>query len=287
MLLNGSDLLKVANENNFAIPAFNTADYSMFNGIIEICEKKNAPVIIAIHPNEIGVLRWPVIYAIRERLHRSSVPAIIHWDHGASYEQIIEPINGGFTSVMIDKSTSPWDENVAETKRVVDTAHLVGISVEGELGTIGKTDDYAEAGTDDIIYTEPDEAARFIQQTGVDSLAIAIGTRHGIYPSDLQPELKLGLLKEIKAAAPIPLVLHGGSNNPDDEIAEAARTGVNKINISSDMKIAYYDRLREVLQDRNLREPDAIQPAAVEALQKVCAQKLDLLGATDKAYLYR
>jgi len=286
VLTNGSELLSIAHANNFAIPAFNVADYSMFNAIIEVCERKNSPVIIAIHPNEIAILRWDVVRAVRERLHRASVPAIIHWDHGASYEQIIEPIHGGFTSVMIDRSTSPFEENVAETKRVADTAHLVGVSVEGELGTIGKTDGYAEAGTSDIIYTEPDDAARFVELTGVDSLAVAIGTRHGIYPSSLKPELKLDLLKEIKKAAPIPLVLHGGSNNPDEEIAEAARTGVNKINISSDIKIAYFDKMREVLADGNLREPDAIHPPCMEALQRVAAHKIDLFGATDKAKLY-
>ncbi|MET0589964.1 MAG: ketose-bisphosphate aldolase [Naasia sp.] len=286
MLINGKALLDVANANDFAVPAFNIADYQMFNGIIEISEKKNAPVIIAIHPNEIGLLGYPVLQAIRARAHASSVPVAIHLDHGATYEQAIGAIHGGYTSVMLDASMMPFDENVAVTKRVAETAHIVNLSVEGELGTIGKTDGYAEAGTADIIYTVPEDAVRFVQETGVDSLAIAIGTRHGIYPDDLKPELKLDLLKEIKAAVPIPLVLHGGSNNPDDEIAEAARTGVNKINISSDIKVAYFTKMREVLQDVKLREPDTIYPPCVEALQVVAGQKIDLFGTTGKADLY-
>lgn len=282
MLISGHDLLDVAHKNNFAIPAFNVADYHMFNGLIEISEEKNSPVIIAIHPNEINLLGFDVLRAIRERLHRSPVPATIHWDHGATAEQMIAAVQGGFTSVMLDASAEPFAENVAQTKRAVDIAHVVGVSVEGELGTIGKMES-ADGG---IIYTDPADAVEFVKQTGVDSLAVAIGTRHGIYPADIKPELKLDLLREIKAAVGIPLVLHGGSNNPDDEIGEAARSGVNKINISSDVKVAFFEKLREVLEDRGLREPDAIMPPALEAMKAVAAQKIDLFGAAGKASLY-
>ncbi|WP_105565681.1 ketose-bisphosphate aldolase [Microbacterium halophytorum] len=282
MLISGHDLLDVAHKNDFAIPAFNVADYHMFNGLIEISEKKNSPVIIAIHPNEVNLLGFDVLRAIRERLHRSPVPATIHWDHGATSEQMIAAVQGGFTSVMLDASAEPFDENIAKTKAAVDIAHPVGVSVEGELGTIGKMET-ADGG---IIYTDPADAKTFIERTGVDSLAVAIGTRHGIYPADIKPELKLDLLREIKETVGIPLVLHGGSNNPDDEIGEAARSGVNKINISSDVKVAFFTKMREVLQDQSAREPDGIMPPAVEAMQAVAAQKIDLFGATGKASLY-
>ena len=142
----------------------------------------------------------------------------VHLDHGATVGQVLTAIQAGFTSVMIDGSLLTFEDNIAITAKVVAAAHAVGLSVEGELGTIGKTDDEAEAGTDTIIYTKPEEAATFIERTGVDSLAIAIGTCHGIYPSWMKPELKLDLLEQIKAAVSIPLVLHGGSNNPDGEI---------------------------------------------------------------------
>ena len=215
------------------------------------------------------------------------MPIAIHWDHGGSYEQILDAIQFGFTSVMIDGSLQPFDENIAITKQVTDTAHAVGLSVEGELGTIGGNDSYAEAGAAEIIYTDPDDAVTFVRQTGADSLAIAIGTFHGFYPAHLKPELKLDLLKEIKSRLPIPLVLHGGSGNPDDEIAEAARTGINKINISTDIKVAYHDKMREVLgSDSRVREPNAIQPACLDAMKAVAAQKIDLFGATGKASLY-
>ena len=283
--MNGKDLLAVANEHNFAIPAFNVSDYAMMKGLFEICEEKNAPMIVAIHPDEVSHLGVEVILAIRERAHKSSVPVAIHWDHGGSYEQMLTAIQAGFTSVMIDKSMESFAENVAVTKRVVDTAHDVGLSVEGELGTIGKLDEEAEEGGE-IIYTVPSEAVEFVKQTGVDSLAIAIGTSHGLYPNDLDPKLRIDLLQEIKALLPIPLVLHGGSNNPDSEIAEAVKYGINKINISSDIKAAYHDAMRKELQNKELREPNTIQPPAVAAMKKVAAQKIDLFNAAGKAALY-
>jgi fructose-bisphosphate aldolase class II len=286
MLMTGHDLLAVANANNFAIPAFNVSDYTMMNGLFEISEEKDAPFIVAIHPDEVRHLGVDAITAIRARAHRSSVPVAIHWDHGGTYEQILLAIQSGFTSVMIDGSMLPFRENVAITRRVVDAAHAVGISVEGELGTIGKTDNEAEDGANRIIYTEPDDAVRFVEQTGVDSLAIAIGTSHGIYPKGMDPKLRLDLLREIKGVVSLPLVLHGGSSNPDFEIGESVKLGINKINISSDIKAAYHDRMREVLQDPSLREPNTIQPPAVEAMKVVAAHKIDLFDAVGKAELY-
>ncbi|MEV4641288.1 ketose-bisphosphate aldolase [Actinoplanes sp. NPDC049548] len=287
MLTTGKAILDVANEHSFAVPAFNISDWAMFKGIVEISEETNAPLMVAIHPDEVRHIGPEMITGIIERSHRSSVPIAIHWDHGAGYDQVLQGIRYGFTSVMIDASMQPFEENVAISRRVSDSAHVVGVSVEGELGTIGANDSYAEAGAAEIIYTDPDDAVTFVEQTGVDSLAIAIGTFHGFYPAHLKPELKLDLLKEIKSRVQIPLVLHGGSNNPDDEIAEASRTGINKINISTDIKVAYHNKMREVLgSDPKVREPNAIQPACIEAMQVVAAQKIELFGAAGKASLY-
>jgi fructose-bisphosphate aldolase class II len=259
----------------------------MFRGIVEISEEKDAPLIVGIHPDEVRHIGREMITGIIERSHNSSVPIAIHWDHGGTYEQILQAVQFGFTSVMIDGSLKPFAENVAISKKVTDSAHALGLSVEAELGTIGANDSYAEAGAATIIYTDPDDAVTFVEQTGVDSLAVAIGTYHGFYPADKKPELKLDLLKEIKSRVQIPLVLHGGSNNPDDEIAEASRTGINKINISTDIKVAYHNKMREVLgNDPKVREPNAIQPACIEAMKVVAAQKIDLFGAAGKGSLY-
>jgi fructose-bisphosphate aldolase class II len=287
MLTTGKAILDVANEHSFAVPAFNISDWAMFKGIVEISEETNAPLIIGIHPDEVRHIGREMITGIIERSHNSSVPIAIHWDHGATYEQILQAIQYGFTSVMIDGSLKPFEENIAISKKVTDSAHVLGVSVEGELGTIGGNDSYAEAGAAEIIYTDPDDAVTFVEQTGVDSLAVAIGTFHGLYPAHLKPELKLDLLKEIKSRVQIPLVLHGGSGNPDDEIREAARIGINKINISTDIKVAYHNKMREVLgNDPKVREPNSIQPACIEAMKLVAAQKIELFGAAGKASLY-
>jgi len=287
VLYTGKSILDVANAHNFAIPAFNISDWAMFNGIIDISEELSAPVIIAIHPDEVSHITTDLIAAMHSRAHRSSVPVAIHWDHGGSYEQIITAIKAGFTSVMIDASLLPFDENVALTRKVVEAAHAVGIQVEGELGTIGANDSYGESGAAEIIYTNPADAVRFVEETGVDSLAIAIGTSHGLYPAEKNPELRHDLLEEIKAAVGIPLVLHGGSSNPDSELSRAVSLGINKINISSDIKVSYHNRMREILgTDERLREPNAIQPGSVAAMKVTAAEKIRLFGADGKAELY-
>ncbi|MBE6482421.1 MAG: ketose-bisphosphate aldolase [Actinomyces ruminicola] len=286
MLVTGSDILNVANAHHFAVPAFNISSYSMLRAVVDVCEDKRSPHIIAIHPDELRHIRPAMLASIIRIAHESSVPTAIHLDHGASYEQVLLAIQAGFTSVMIDKSFAPFEENVAETARVVHAAHAVGLSVEAELGTIGVSDKYGETGTEEILYTDPDDAARFIEATGADSLAIAIGTRHGLYPSAVKPALRLDLLGEIKSRLGIPLVLHGGSNNSDTEIAGAVRGGINKINISSDIKAAYFVKMRQVLQDVHLREPNVIEPPCEEALRECAAQKIDLFESAGKAELF-
>ncbi len=286
MLMNMKELLAVANKNNFAVPAFNISDYNMFNGIMEAVEEKNAPVIIAIHPDELSHISTEVVKGIIERIHNSSVPAVVHLDHGGTFEQVINAIRAGFTSVMIDASSQPYEGNVATCKKVCEIAHAVNVSVEGELGTIGNTDSVETTAPDEILYTDPEQAKDFIERTGIDCLAIAIGTCHGIYPKDKKPELRIDILDEIKKIVDVPLVLHGGSSNKDSEIAKSVEHGVNKINISSDIKVAYYDKMREVLADTSLREPNMIQPSCVKAMKKVAFDKIDLFQAAGKALLY-
>ena len=285
MLMNMKDLLAVANEHKFAVPAFNISDYSMMNGIFEASEEKQAPVIIAIHPDELKHTGTEIVKAIIEKAHKATVPVCIHLDHGATFEQVMLAIQSGFTSVMIDGSSLSFEDNIAVCKKVAEAAHAVNVSVEGELGTIGSTDAQAEAGANTIIY--PDAAVKFVEATGVDTLAIAIGTSHGIYPKGMKPELKLDLLKVIKSKVSIPLVLHGGSNNPDAEIGQSVTLGVNKINISSDIKVAYYEKMREVLKDESLREPNVIQPACIAAMKETAYHKIELFQADGKAALYR
>lgn len=286
MLMNMKDILAVANANYFAVPAFNTSSNMILKGIIEASEEMQAPVIIAIHPDELSFVRASFVKSVIEEAHKATVPVCIHLDHGASIDQVVEAIQSGFTSVMIDASTRSLEDNIAICKRVAELAHAVNVSVEGELGTIGTTGPEAEAGAEEIIYTNPSNAVTFVEATGVDCLAIAIGTSHGIYPKDKKPELELNLLKEIKSKVNIPLVLHGGSANKDSEIAESVKLGINKINISSDIKDAFYKKCREVLADPVIREPNSIYPPCIKAMKEVAYQKIDLFNAKGKAKLY-
>ncbi len=288
MLVTMKELLEVAQTHGFAVPAFNTSSSMILSGVIEACEEKQSPVIIAIHPDELSFTRDSFVAAVIHEAHNTSVPVCIHLDHGVSFEQVAHAIQCGFTSVMIDSSTGSFEENIAITKKVVELAHAVGVSVEAELGTIGMVGEgSAESGTDVILYTNPEDAKRFVEETDVDTLAIAIGTSHGLYPKDKKPELRLDLLKEIREATSVPLVLHGGSDNPDAEIAEAVRLGVTKINISSDIKSAFYKKCRQVLEDPVIREPNAIYPPCIEAMKEVIYHKIDLFDSADRVKHYR
>ena len=286
MLMNMSDLLKVANERNFAVPAFNISSDAMLQGVIETCEKLQSPVIIAIHPNELAYSGDNFVEMIKDAANKTRIPVCIHLDHGSTMEQIYRAIRDGFTSVMIDASTVSFDENIEITKKVCAIAHSLNVSVEAELGTIGSTNGDREGGTDTIIYTNPDDAVRFVNESGCDCLAIAIGTAHGIYPKGFIPKLKLDLLEEIKSKVSVPLVLHGGSANPDEEIAGAVKRGVNKINISSDIKKAFFTKAREVLEDEGLREPLDIFPPCIEYMNETVEHKIRLFESDDKVKYY-
>ena len=287
MLMNMKEILKTAKEHKFAIPAFNISDYSMFLGIMDVCEETNSPVIIEIHPDELSFIGAEMVLAIKERAYKSSVPVCIHLDHCSDFGKIIWAIQCGFTSVMFDGAELTFEKNIEGTKKVVEAAHPVNVSVEAELGTIGSLNpEDMEGGTAKIIYTNPADAAKFIKETGADTLAVAIGTCHGLYPAGMNPELRLDILKEIEAEVNVPLVLHGGSNNPDKEIGESVTLGINKINISSDIKVAYFEKMREVLKDGDLREPNVIEPLCMEAMKEVAKHKLELFRTIGKATLY-
>ncbi len=286
MLLNMKNLLAVARAHRFAVPAYNISSSMLLRGALEAAEEAEAPVIIAIHPDELAFVGTAFVAMALEEARNASVPVVIHLDHGSSMQQIMTAIRAGFTSVMIDKSMLPLEENIAACKEVTALAHTVDVSVEGELGTIGELDEEAEAGAEEVVFVDPDEVKYFVEATNVDTLAVAVGTSHGLYPKDMKPEIRLDLLRQINERVAIPLVLHGGSGNPDAEIAAAVALGIGKINISADMKSAFYQKAREVLQNPILREPSSIYPQCIDAMKVVCRQKFDLFSTTGKAALY-
>lgn len=287
MLINMNEMLKVAKENKFGVPAFNIGSKVMLDLVIEECEKNNAPVILEIHPDELEYMGDDFAKYIVNQAKITKIPVVVHLDHGSNLQDVVRAITNGFTSVMIDASHQPFAENIKITKEVVNVCHKNNISVEGELGTIGNNDGSAEGVSKDVIYTNPVDVIEFTNKTDVDTLAVAIGTAHGIYPKDFIPKLRLDILTEISEITDKFLVLHGGSNNKDEEIAKAVKLGIQKVNISSDYKRVLYDNVREYLNANELAmEPHLIYKEAKIEAQKVLKHKLELLDTIDKAKLY-
>lgn len=285
--MNMKDLLAVAQKNHFAVPAFNIGSDQLLKAVMKTVKELKSPVILEMSPDEFNFVGYAQIQAMLYEAAHTDVPVCIHLDHGDSYETVVRAIQAGMTSVMIDASKLPYEENVAITKKVVETAHIANVSVESELGTIGTTGNSIEGGTEGVIYTVPEEAKQFIEDTGIDTFACAIGTAHGIYPKDMKPKLRIDILKDITDQVSVPLVLHGGSSNKDEEIAEAVKNGICKINISSDIKVAFYEQARKTLNENpGYREPLEIYPAAMEACGKVCADKIRLFNSQDKVKCY-
>lgn len=283
MLITMSEMLNIAQENKFGVGAYNISDANMFKAVVEKAEELNSPAIIAIHPDELSFVTGEFIAYVRERVMNSPVPFVLHLDHGGSVKDVVTAISHGFTSVMIDGSHLPFEENIRLTKEVVEIAKTVGVSVEGELGTIGDTGNSIEGGVSEITYTNPDEADEFVTRTGIDTLAIAIGTAHGIYPEGFVPKLKLDILEKVAEAVDIPLVLHGGSSNSDHEIEKAVEIGIQKINISSDIKKPYFSKLHDLLNEDFFWEPNTLFPPCIEATKDVVEEKMKLFNSINQA----
>ncbi|WP_373243206.1 ketose-bisphosphate aldolase [Megamonas funiformis] len=287
MLYNMKELLAIAKENKFAVPAFNIGSLEILRAVMEVAEETNSPVILEIHPLEIEYLTDPFVLTVKEYAHKSKVPVVIHMDHGSNIYDVMRSIKNGYTSVMIDASNLPYEENVALTKQVVELAHKVNVSVEAEIGTIGAMN-YETEGVDNVLYTDPEQAKDFVKRTGIDCLAVAIGTAHGLYPKNFTPKLNLELLKILNKEVNIPLVLHGGSGNPDEEVTASVSLGVSKVNISSDVKSVFFKKCHELLNENpNQYEPCDLFPKCIDEAKKVIYHKLNVLNTIGKANLYK
>ena len=234
------DLVVEARKNKYAVGAFTVWDLASIHAVISVAHELNKPTILMIGPNEIGYAGLADLSRLAiDQAHMAKTPVAVHLDHGQSFDQIMQCINHGFSSVMLDVSHLPFDQNVEATREVVRVAHSCGVTVEGELGRIGGH----EAGTDvidhDDYLTDPNEAATYVEQTGVDCLAVGIGTVHGLYKC--KPNIHLDRLKRISQKVRVPLVLHGGSDTPHEIIKKAISLGIAKINICTDFLIAFAD----------------------------------------------
>ena len=309
-LVTTKEMFQKANEGGYAIGAFNVNNMEIVQGITRAAKKLDAPVILQCSA---GARKYAshgyLVAMVKAAAEETGLPIALHLDHGPNFETCKDCIDGGFTSVMIDGSSLPFEENIAVTKKVVEYAHAHGVVVEGELGTLAGVEDDVQVSAEDAFYTSPDEACEFVEKTGVDSLAIAIGTSHGAYKfkPGQKPELKFDILQEIGERMPgFPIVLHGASSVnqehikminqyggempdaigiPEDMLRKAASMAVCKINVDSDIRIAMTAALRKHLSENPTQfDPRQYLTPARDLIEEVVAHKIEVVfGSNGKA----
>ncbi len=283
MLVTMKEILQDAHKNGYAAGAFNVNNMEILQAVIAAADELSAPVIIQTSE---GALKYAgadyLALLVHHAAKKTKVPVALHLDHGTHFEAVMECIANGWTSVMFDGSHFELEENISNTKKIVEIAHGAGITVEAELGRLSGVEEHISVSEADAIYTNPAEAKRFVDETGVDSLAIAIGTAHGKYKGE--PKLDLNRLSEIKALINMPVVLHGASGVPADAIKEAVKRGVNKINIDTDVRVALTDGIHEAFNaDPDVFDPRKYLGRGRELMIEVVKSKIELFGSAGKA----
>ena len=273
MQCNLKEILALADSKGVAIPAFNCYNVESVMGVAQAARETGAPVIFQMFTRMMDTEFGPYVgAAIREAINRLPVPAAMHLDHGAGIPQVLRALRLGCTSIMIDASTHPLDENIAITRQAVEICRECGVYVEGELGHVGGTAD--EKMSD---FTDVDEAARFAKETGVAAMAVMVGTAHGVYKS--APVLDIERTREIHRVTGLPLVLHGGSGVPDDQVRMAVQAGVRKMNFATDLVYAFFNSV--YAKNGEIRAMDVFMKEPVESIKQYAIGKIQLLG-TDK-----
>lgn len=275
MLVNLNEILKDAQKNQYAVGLFNTIDTDALEAVISAAEELRSPVIIGtaevlLPYGELELIGPAMIHAAK----KASVPVAVHFDHGLTIERCVEALKLGFSSIMFDGSAGDPEVNIQNTKEVVKFAHLMGATVEGEIGHVGETENNDNEQID--MYTTPLEAVEFVKATGVDALAIAIGTAHGAYKT--KPRLDIERLKEIRQSLDTPLVLHGGSGLSDEDFRNTIQNGIAKINIFTDIVVA-----GENVMKNHAGDYLEIRDEKVKAMKKVAMNKMKLFGSAGRA----
>ena len=284
MLVNMNEMLKAAKNGKYAVGLFNAVNMELARGIIEAAEETGSPLIIG--TAEIFFPYGPledVSYFLIPMAKRAKVPVVVHLDHGLTRESCIKALELGFTSIMYDCSTDPYDVNVSKVKEMAEIAHSYGATIEGELGHVGDNEGSAEAVPADsdpsIYFTDPAMAKDYVDKTGVDALAIAVGNAHGAYK--LPPKLDFDRIKTIAGTVDVPLVLHGGSGLTDDDFKRAINEGISKVNIFTDLNIAAAQAVSDRFTDVNKGILDLI-PAQVEAIKQETMKKMRLFDSVGR-----
>lgn len=282
MLVTAKELLTDAMKGGYAIGAFNVENMEMVMAVLAAAEAKNSPVIMQTTPGTIKYAGVDYYYAnVKAAAERTRIPVVMHLDHGDSFERAMAAYRAGYTSIMIDGSKLPFEENIALTKKVVEACHPGGVYVEGELGKVGGKEDDLE-GDDENPYTDPEEAKIFVEKTGVDYLAIGVGTAHGVYKGT--PHVNTDLIAVIRDLVHIPLVLHGTSGVPDEQVTTSVKNGICKVNYATDLRIAFTNGVKEFMAE----QPDAFDPKkyakqGMAEVQKYVEQKIEVCGSANKA----
>ncbi|PKM50001.1 MAG: tagatose-bisphosphate aldolase [Firmicutes bacterium HGW-Firmicutes-7] len=276
-LVNSLELIQKARDHKKAIAAFNIHNLETIQAVIEGAAELNSPVIIATTPGTLGHAGIENIAAIVKVLAlQVNIPIALHMDHCTSFDTIVECIKSGYTSVMIDGAHLEYSENVELVKAVVRMAHAVGVQVEGEIGKIGGVEDDLFVNEADAAFTVPAEAKKFVDDTGIDTLAVAIGTAHGMYKGE--PKLDYKRIEEIKNLVEVPLVLHGASGVPDESVKKAISLGMAKVNIATELKNPMVGAIRKSLLNPEQNDPRKYMGAAKEAVKEVVKNKIKLCG---------
>ena len=277
-LVTSKKMLEDAQNGKYAVGAFNAENMEMVMAIIDAAQEMNAPVIIQTTPSTVKYAGLDVYLAnVRAVAERADIPVAMHLDHGDSFRLAMMALHAGYTSIMIDGSHHSFEENVSLTRSVVQAAECMGIPVEGELGTVGGKEDSLIAKT---CCTLPEEAAEFAKRTGVSSLAVAIGTAHGVYKRT--PKLDVERLAEIRGAVSVPLVLHGASGLSDESIRECIERGICKV--ATEIRIAYTDGVKATLSaDSGVFDPKKYGKNAQERVKELVKNRIAVCGCNDKA----
>lgn len=275
-LVNSKELLLDAQKNQYAIGAFNVENMEMMQAVIAAAEAENAPVILQTTPSTLKYADTSLYFAMANAVaEKASVPVVIHLDHGNSFELCQKAAKDGYTSLMIDGSKLPLDENIQLAKRVVEMAKTYRVcpSVEAELGKLGGKEDDVEVKSGEDTCTDPLEAVRFVEESGIDSLAVAIGTAHGFYKGT--PKLEFERLAEIRNNVSVPLVLHGSSGIPDEDIRKAISLGICKVNFATELRAAYTDAVKTcIAQEPSVYDPKKYGALAREAVTALVRHRI-------------
>jgi fructose-bisphosphate aldolase class II len=275
--------LPQAKKEGFAVGQFNMNNLEFVQAIAAAAAEERSPFIFGASEGAIRYMGLENVVALAKvAAKESGVPVALHLDHGSSFDVVMKCIRAGFSSVMFDGSHYPFEENIRLTKKVVEAAHAVGVSVEAELGTIGGVEDDLDVAEEDAHLANPEEAIRFWEETRVDALAIAVGTAHGMYKGE--PKIRYDIIEKVANSIDAPIVLHGGSGVPDESIKKAISLGVGKINVNTENQVAMVKVVRELLE----QNPDMIDPRkylgpAREAIKEVVKGKMRLFGSSGKA----